>query len=289
MATFLKQIFQCDTAALPTEFIVHKFWKLFRTEQRSLAKHINCLNKLRLPSSRERCYQPISAYCPNRFGDDFQRMSKCKEKLWNDALMAPTKSLDVKKFPFGDYARCIETQRLRAYECEHSLAEVCRTAQFRSLKVVRAEMRSIKFLMKANPNIKIIHLIRDPRAILALENTEESSRSFYAGSDKIKEIHLYCRRLLNDILLRQELEKLYPNQFKEVIFDQFRRDAIKQTRSIYEFLNLDFTKYLEVTLNLTLANTNAGALSRDWENKLKQTELSKVKSECSSVFKLVKF
>ena len=86
-------------------------------------------------------------------------------------------------------------------------------------------MDSVERLILSTPNLKVIHLVRDPRAVLSTLKTFKTGQSLFAQNDAVKEAGWYCRRVVSDILIRRKLERKYPGIFLEVKFDEFAQNV----------------------------------------------------------------
>ena len=52
----------------------------------------------------------------------------------------------------------------------------------------------------------------------------------------VREAAIYCHSAIYDIQKRQELDKKYPDHFKELIFEDFVDSPLQATENIYKFL-----------------------------------------------------
>lgn len=55
-------------------------------------------------------------------------------------------------------------KRLSAQLCGVELKEMCQKSKFRAIKTIRIPMLYVEVYLKRYPNLKVIHLVRDPRA-----------------------------------------------------------------------------------------------------------------------------
>ena len=89
---------------------------------------------------------------------------------------------------FKNYSTCMQIVREKAKPCEQMLGEFCKKADFRATKTVRATMDVVETLLERNPNLRVIHLIRDPRAVMVSRSEfYDTGRSMYAQGDIAKE------------------------------------------------------------------------------------------------------
>ena len=110
-------------------------------------------------------------------------------------------------------------------QCAGLLESVCRRSSLRAAKTVRAQMTSMAALLAADPQLTVIHLLRDPRAVVASRRFADSSvigkHSIMAGNQTEtvrREAVIYCRTAVQDIRVRQALEARYTSSLKLCAF-----------------------------------------------------------------------
>jgi len=155
-------------------------------------------------------------------------------------------------------------QRIRTAindNCVHLFVDVCRRSRLRAVKVVRASMRSMERMLHDVPNVRVIHLVRDPRGVaLSRVNLHESVRSAWTNSASrndrhemiVREAMVYCQTVVEDVRKRKILEQQYPGQIMTVVYDDVVRDPRRSVREIYEFLDLRVDESVYSRLNATL-------------------------------------
>ena len=85
---------------------------------------------------------------------------------------------------------------------------------------------------------RVIHLIRDPRAVALSRLHTTSFRGIYSGLDPVKEAKLYCEAAVRDIKLRQQLQIKFPGRFMQLVYEDFMKDPVNSIENIYSFLEL---------------------------------------------------
>ncbi|XP_053380878.1 uncharacterized protein LOC123562043 [Mercenaria mercenaria] len=90
-------------------------------------------------------------------------------------LYGPMKTLTEISFYSGvhasnwiPFASCLRRKNARYFslECLKLLEEACRTTQHRVVKVLRIDLEEISGFFYSNPKLKIVYLLRDPRAVM---------------------------------------------------------------------------------------------------------------------------
>ncbi|OWF44000.1 Carbohydrate sulfotransferase 3 [Mizuhopecten yessoensis] len=113
----------------------------------------------------------------------------------------------------------------------------CENATSRVTKVVRVTVGLVGRMLEKYPNLKIVHLMRDPRAVLHsrmeiwpsnTKNTLETARSL-------------CRKMKEDYMDSKQLLIHHPNRVRTVFYEDLAIEPIKVTKELYKFANYDFT------------------------------------------------
>jgi len=101
-------------------------------------------------------------------------------------------------------------------KCVPLLQSICSWSSLRATKTVRAQMMSMDALLAADPGVRVIHLLRDPRGVassrLHARNPSLSGKYSlqYNSSQAMRsEAIIYCRTAVRDIRIRQLLEYRY--------------------------------------------------------------------------------
>ena len=112
---------------------------------------------------------------------------------------------------------------------------LCRKNKLRAVKLVRATMEDIEHLLHRNKEcvsqFKVIHLLRDPRD--TLKSLYRCCGFNYTDQGMISEM---CNRQIRDIEIAQKLDKLYPDTFIEVQYENLAADTIEVAEILYKFL-----------------------------------------------------
>ena len=113
-------------------------------------------------------------------------------------------------------------------------------------------MKALRPLLDEMPDLKIIHLIRDPRATLRSQRQFGMCREQYGGHYGCT--NLLCTRLENDILESEKLVTKYPSRIKAVFYEDIAAKPIETSRNLYKFIGTTFTRHARNYIyNITLA------------------------------------
>lgn len=128
-------------------------------------------------------------------------------------------------------------------------------------------MRHITELMEEIPQMKILHLVRDPRDTLL---SQKSRRM--CGKGTAQELTncsaRYCSRLNDDILIREN-HIILRNRILTVFFQDFVLRALDACKDVYKFIGMEMTVGVEEFIqNLKSNMTKSGCLicQEDWQS-----------------------
>ena len=222
----------------------------------------------------------------------------CYRLLHDFDFIDPNAATNDKAMKYKD---CLQKRRsLVDQQCSPMLKSACSSRSIRVVKVVRGTMQSMEKLLDKVPDLRVIHLIRDPRAVvLSRANFCPSIRGEYAnaaGSNKLnyysREAKLYCQQMAADIRIRKRLEKQFPGQFYTLFFEQLADDPIVKAREVYRFLGETDVppKTLEefkLEAGKLPKNVSGPMLASMWKKKLNHVEIKEIEGQCGDFFQLV--
>ena len=157
--------------------------------------------------------------------------------------------------------------------------DMCLSAWLRVIKTTRASMDSVERLILSTPNLKVIHLVRDPRAVLSTLKTFKTGQSLFAQNDAVKEAGWYCRRVVSDILIRRKLERKYPGIFLEVKFDEFAQNVALGAKRVSQFLNVSLPDQFQYPKPTVLERP---VPAMNWQRTLTTQDLPHLSHYCQS-------
>ncbi|KAL4224922.1 hypothetical protein ACF0H5_015618 [Mactra antiquata] len=136
--------------------------------------------------------------------------------------------------------------------CARQLQAVCKNSPFRIIKTIRLLMRDIKNLLEDLPNLKIIHLVRDPRATLFSQSKLGKCGEKKGGRPGCT--NRFCTRVELDVLEEEKLSKKYPGRIMPVFYQDIAKEPLKTSQKLYDFIGAEFTQAAqEYVYNITMA------------------------------------
>lgn len=140
--------------------------------------------------------------------------------------------------------------------CVHNLAaSKCEHAKHRVSKVLRLSTDLLGDLLKKRNNLKVLHLFRDPRAIINSRiHTNWYRRLTNTNvADNAKSL---CKKMLFDFRMGKALLKIYPDRFKFIFYEDLNKNPLDKVKIIYKYMgmSLNESKYQHI-MNPSLFST----------------------------------
>lgn len=173
------------------------------------------------------------------------------------------------------------------HSCLPFLVEKCKKSKIVVQKFIRMTMDMAKLLLHGNQNLKLIHLVRDPRAMLDSQVRKRDSGAHILSTFKGR-AHYMCQQMLSDLQLAKELKRVYPDQIYTVRYEDMI-DVNKTTiKNIFQFIDIPFSKNDDVYVKQTSrqsSSKNSTHLIVPWQKHISLQNLNIVNSFCSPLYK----
>ncbi|XP_063600599.1 carbohydrate sulfotransferase 1-like [Penaeus indicus] len=161
--------------------------------------------------------------------------------LWR-ALLGPGADVGVEERAaraLGDLLDCkpevIRAWRRRPYQYfrrkPEGVRDWCVDADLRLLKSIRARASFVLPWVRARPDIKVVHLVRDPRGIL-----NSVKRGGNLWSENNRNAALQCANIERDL----RLQELGPHRYLQVRYEDLVESPLEETRRIFSFMGANF-------------------------------------------------
>ena len=208
-------ILNCDIPDLPTEVTMHKFIQYFLPYNKDMADTVKCLKTLTHSAKPiQECRNPLGHSCPGRFGTNLTQSEACHKRL-NGSIIG-NGDFDKK---MSTYKACVAKKHSTGASCLSELQSYCNARRVRSVKTVRLRMMHAERLLALMPDLRVVHVIRDPRAVVRSRIKASSYSSLYSDRDPVREAKIFCQQMTEDVRLRHQLEKSYPDRIMTVLFE----------------------------------------------------------------------
>ena len=172
-----------------------------------------------------------------------------------------------------------------------NIPKLCTTASHRVTKVLRMTLDNLEYLLQTRDNLKIIHLFRDPRAIINSRMSSVMKHFFRTGTDLITNAKSLCHKMLYDFHEGVRLYNLYPGRFRFLYYEDLNEHPLRKVKLIYQYLGmaLDQSKY-EFISNIVVFNDNIAETERQmntafwWRKTMRWNETQQIDELCKDVY-----
>ena len=177
--------------------------------------------------------------------------------------------------------------------CIKELQTVCETSPMKIIKTIRLPLWAMHSLLQEFPGLKIVHLIRDPRAILTSQNKFGMCAEKRGGSDGCAS--LLCKRIEKDVTDGEIIARRYPGRMTRLFYESIAERPIETAKKLFDFMGTTFTiQAEEYILGITSANnpdncaicttrSNSSEHIDGWKTKIKPNFLKIIEQNCRIV------
>lgn len=181
-------------------------------------------------------------------------------------------------------------------ECSFNMSLACRTRfSATAVKLIRLHMARAREVMARDPKVKVVHLIRDPRAVLS----SRRALGFADFGHLAEEASLLCGKYAEDLRLAPgEGDPLRP-RYKMVRYEDIVDIPLEFTRSLYAFMGLPVPDIVlkEVQQEMAQAKRtktcpacppsplNATEVAQAWRSKLDFKDVQVISQACGDTLK----
>ncbi|XP_045198558.2 carbohydrate sulfotransferase 3-like [Mercenaria mercenaria] len=147
--------------------------------------------------------------------------------------------------------------------CLKKAEESCQKSPLVALKFIRLRMKDVAKLLPFYPNMKIIHLVRDPRGILIsrIKLKAITTKNYQA---KVKS---HCSSIEQDLKFSKAILQTYSDRLKIVYYEDIAERPLETTRALTEFAGLRFVKSMQTFIEKqTHASRDSGPYATQRRN-----------------------
>ena len=203
---------------------------------------------------------------------------------------------------FFYYKECVSKMFFRAKPCLNILENICLTSHIRAIKVVRPAMVVIPHLLHLIPDLKVIHLVRDPRDVVLSRVkmvsahsrlVEHALRFQRLRAQKVPDMRalargmplesrIYCRDVMLDARILESMWSYKQTSFTQVRYEDFASTPLAVAQRVYEWMDRKFTLSMRTWLNVS---SKTGSIYK-WtqaNNTVLQSAFNEVQHICKSM------
>ena len=198
------------------------------------------------------------------------------------------------------YRSCRKNNSTKA-ACLHIMERFCRLAKHRVTKVLRLSVDNLENILFQNPNVKVIHLFRDPRAVI---NSRITTDWYYLKDNPNDTRHAdirnnadgLCKRMVYDLNKGLKLRRKYPKRFTFLLFEDINSDVQNRVQNLYSYLGMTKPGVKDRYFNLSDIGKHEHTVVKKmndfsswWRTHLTFSAAKAVEQECKEVFRLFHF
>ena len=179
--------------------------------------------------------------------------------------------------------------------CIKILTDTCKMSKYKIVKTIRISMDLVQNLIDFIPNLKVIHLVRDPRAI-----TNSRTHSGNMKMSRETETHsiALCKEMYLDVKVTQILKNKYPKGITMVMYEALAEKPLEGAKYVYKFLDVKFDSVIEEWIySSTHADKNNGfygtrranssVVSSHWRNETTIEKVDLIQNYCKDAMDLL--
>lgn len=196
------------------------------------------------------------------------------------------------------YITCVHLNKRKATlldavrKCMHIWKENCENSTFRIVKVVRLSMDWMEILLKKFPQLMVVHLVRDPRAI----QVSRDKLGAYIFENLRQGFAKLCNLLAWNLYFETRLNQTY-GRIVRLYYETLALHPFKTSKWLYISLGLTYTSEVHAHVHhLTKAGVpddcptcpvraNSSAHVHSWKRIFNRTHLDEINEVCGSYMK----
>ncbi|XP_041372030.1 carbohydrate sulfotransferase 1-like isoform X3 [Gigantopelta aegis] len=177
--------------------------------------------------------------------------------------------------------------------CLTSLVKTCAAAKVTVLKTIRMPMLEVSALLQKYPQLKVVHLVRDPRGTL-LSQTRVGNFKWSMLHEVAPEL---CRKISLDLRISQNISDQFGSRIFTLRYEDLAENPVIVSRMLYDFVGLEFTDTIkDYIVNITQSGRrdgcaictwriNSTATAYKWRRKLSYDRVAIIDNGCAGVYK----
>ncbi|KAL4223933.1 hypothetical protein ACF0H5_017394 [Mactra antiquata] len=171
--------------------------------------------------------------------DTLYKLYTCQfTKLHPEALIQFIRFLETKPMK-TEFKTCFRQNRFPEI-CLLQLEANCLNTSHRILKTIRVSMEIAAIMLERIPNLRIIHLVRDPRGIT---NSRQKARSTFRTSAKTRPHSKSLCNIMNSNMNYSDLiQAKYPGRLKTVFYESLAERPVDGAKFVYDFMKSNLTE-----------------------------------------------
>lgn len=195
-------------------------------------------------------------------------------------------------------AQSTRTPAVNVTKCLKKPVSVCKSAPAVVYKFIRLRMHVVINLLPYFPNLKIIHLVRDPRGMF---NSRKGVGFFAKRGNKTDEqntINGFCQELQRDLSFSKLIQRFSANKLKVLRYEDLAEKPFQTVAELFSFTGLPFTKVVQNILKKKTSSRrdscsyctdrkNSTATASKWRYKLSHEHAHYIYKACKKSMRVL--
>lgn len=110
-----------------------------------------------------------------------------------------------------------------------------------AFKIIRIPVALLESLMTSIPRLRMLHLVRDPRATVL---SQLKSAIVRKGNIRAHAVS-FCNRVYRDVIAADHLDQHFPGRTLRLYYEDVANDPIGYAQRVYDFAEMNFTPEVE--------------------------------------------
>ncbi|KAK3109015.1 hypothetical protein FSP39_021188 [Pinctada imbricata] len=195
-------------------------------------------------------------------------------------------------------SKCLRIHKRRPNTCYRQLKQMCLKSSVRLVKTIRISVNLTKQLLIQIPNLKIVHLLRDPRAMIGSRKDgdfmSETNKYLITPED-------ICPRYERDLVAAMDIKRIWPDSIMQIYYEDLVLNPFVVSKAIYYFMGIKFPdkmqKWITEHTHSRHKNTyyygtvraNSSSNIFKWKKSLQEKTIKETDKVCSSFYKSVNY
>lgn len=180
-----------------------------------------------------------------------------------------------------DLKVCLSS-RIPKHQCFQTIERTCRNADTRVAKVLRLRLHTMKMLLNLFPNVLVLYLVRDPRAII---NSRIETKWFPLDIHKPvminQNIESLCLKMNNDLADFLSLGRTYSSRVHYVKFESLVSDT-QNVKRLYATLNITMDKPAKTFIESVVKENRKRDITGKWKSTLDDVYKANILKQCKT-------
>ncbi|XP_067674933.1 carbohydrate sulfotransferase 1-like [Haliotis asinina] len=213
--------------------------------------------------------------------------------IWDTYVNPDSESDYPVKIYFGDLGKFLTDVKIDTLD--KILKYACSRAKVNFLKTINLTIHQVELFIDKDPNLKLIYLVRDPRAVLS----SQMRYGEFAPSAINTYSKTFCGIMLKDIQGYVKLKKTHPNQVTFVRYEDIAHKPIPLTEDLYNFVGLPLPQNVKSHIHnittggndedcpLCISKSNSTKAAEKWRLHVMDDFVQMVDFNCKDVYQYV--